>query len=437
MTVASEPVSPAHPPVSMKAVTAVIIGNWFEFYDFLVFAFFSLMIAQAFFPGESPEIKLLSTLATFWVGFFTRPLGAALIGAYADRAGRKAALTLTIMLMAIGTGLVGLTPTYDDIGIAAPIILIVARLIQGFSCGGELGPATSYLLEAAPIEKRAMLTSWQGTSQQLAVIVGSGLLAVLGYTLTTDELYDWGWRIPFLLGILIAPVGMYIRRQLPETLADGEKHESTIAVLSNLFNHHTREVTLGVLIISGGTISTYVFTFMSTYAIKTLHLDPAIAGVLVLTGAVASVPAIFIGAWIADRHGRKPIIILSRLAFIAAIYPAYILMTSPGAQDETIIVANLALNFLFSLATGGFYALLTESLPKSVRSSGLSILYALSVTIFGGSTLLVVQFLIDVTGNSMMPAWYQIGANIVSLIAIGLLMPHASEKAALASVKRK
>lgn len=439
MTTTAAPSVPGQgQPVTTKAVAAVIIGNWFEFYDFLVFTFFALMIGKAFFPADaSDSVKLLASLATFWIGFFTRPLGAAVIGAYADRYGRKPALTLTILLMAVGTGLVGITPTYEQIGIAAPIILVVARLIQGFSCGGEVGPATSYLLEASPIEKRALLTSWQGTSQQLAAIAGSGIGVILAFAMTQEDLFEWGWRIPFLLGILIAPVGMYIRRQLPETMHEGETHASTGAVLSSLFKNHSREVVLGVLIIAGGTISTYVFNYMTTYAINTLHVDARVGTTLTFTGAIISIPAIFIGAWIADRFGRKPIIIGSRILFIAAIYPAYLFMTKPGVDATTLIVANGVLNFLFSVATGGFYALLSEALPRAVRSSGLSILYALSVTIFGGSAQLVIQALINATGDPMIPAWYQIGANIVSLLAIAALMPHASEREALASVKRR
>ena len=437
---------PASPPphaigaqkqISMKAVTAVIIGNWFEFYDFLVYTFFTAMISKALLPGDDEGLKLLATLAIFWIGFFTRPLGAAVIGAYADRVGRKAALTLTILLMAIGTGTVGLVPGYDQIGIASTLILIAARLIQGFSVGGELGPATSYLLESAPVEKRAWLVSWQGTSQQLAAIAGSGIGVFLAYALSENELYGWGWRIPFLLGILIAPVGIYIRRQLPDTIHESEKHESALAVLSHLFRHHSREVILGFFAICGGTISTYALLYMTTYAITTLHLDAQISTMLTFAGAVISIPAIFIGAWIADRFGRKPIVIFSRLLFIVIIVPAYLMISGKGADGTIVIGANLVLNFLFSLATGGFYALLTESLPKPVRSSGLSILYALSVTIFGGSAQFVVQGLIDWTGDPLMPAWYQIGANLISLTAILLITAHPSEQAALASVKRR
>src|SRR5262245_6984785 len=178
----------------LKGIVAVVVGNWLEFYDFLVFTFFAVMIGDAFFPGKTPIVRLLGALATFGVGFVTRPIGAAVIGAYADRVGRREALTLTLLLMAVGSGLVAITPPYATIGIAAPVILVVARLIQGFSCGGEVGPATTYLLESAPAEKRAAITAWQGYSQQLAVLMGSLCGVILAATLTKEELYQWGWR---------------------------------------------------------------------------------------------------------------------------------------------------------------------------------------------------------------------------------------------------
>jgi MFS family permease len=408
----------------LKSVVAVIVGNWLEFYDFLVFTFFAVMIGEAFFPGESEIERLLGALATFGVGFFTRPLGAAVIGAYSDRAGRRAALTLTLMLMALGSGLVGLTPSYAQIGLAAPIILVVARLIQGFSCGGEVGPATTYLLESAPPDKRAALTAWQGYSQQLAAIMGSLVGVILTATLSREQLYDWGWRAPFVLGVLIAPVGLYIRRQLPETIEADERHESGTAVLTDLMRHHWRAVILGILIICGGTISTYVFTYMTTYAITALHLSPTIGTVLALTGSVAQIAGMATGVW-ADRFGRKCMLIASRVVFVMGVYPAYIVMTSPQATAAAIVGINMALNFTFGTGIGAMYAFLSESFPKAVRSSGLAILYALSVTIFGGTTQFIVAWLIDWTKDPMVPAWYQIVANVASIVGVMLLMPHA------------
>src|SRR5215510_3286772 len=232
--------SPAETVLPFKAIVAVVIGNWLEFYDFLVFTFFALMIGDAFFPGDSEVGRLLGALATFGVGFFTRPLGAAVIGAYADRAGRRAALTLTLMLMALGSGIVGVAPTYAQIGIAAPIILVIARLIQGFSCGGEVGPATAYLLESAPPGKRVEMAGWQSYSQLLALLSGSLAGVMITNTLSEAQLYSWGWRLPFVLGILIAPVGLYIRRQLPETIQPEETRESAREILREVAHQHAR-----------------------------------------------------------------------------------------------------------------------------------------------------------------------------------------------------
>ena len=435
--VVADAVAPVETMLPFKVLAAVVVGNWLEFYDFLVFTFFAVMIGDAFFPGESEIGRLLSALATFGVGFLTRPLGAAIIGAYADRVGRRAALTLTLMLMSLGSGLVGLTPSYAQIGLTAPIILVVARLIQGFSCGGEVGPATTYLLESAPLEKRAAITAWQGYSQQLAVFMGSLAGVILASTLTREQLYDWGWRVPFVLGVFIAPVGLYIRRQLPETIARHERHRSGVAVLAELLQHHSRAVILGILIICGGTISTYVFTYMTTYAITTLHLSPTIGTTLALTGSVAQIAGFALGAW-ADRFGRKPMLIASRVIFVIVIYPAYFVITSPTATAPVIVTINMLLNFIFAIGIGATYAFLTEAFPKSVRSSGLGILYALGVTIFGGTTQFIVAWLIDWTKDPLVPAWYQIVANVAAIIGIMLLMPHAEvlrERAAYVTAK--
>jgi MFS family permease len=417
---------PANTPatLSLKGRVAVIIGNWLEFYDFLVFTFFAVMIGDAYFPGESDIGRLLGALATFGAGFLTRPLGAAIIGAYADRVGRRAALTLTLILMAVGSALVALTPTYAQIGLAAPIILLIARLIQGFSAGGEVGAATTYLLESAAPEKRATVTAWQGHSQQLAIIFGSLVGVVLAATLTREQLYAWGWRIPFLIGILIAPVAMYIRRQLPETIAGQSTHHSTGGVLADLVRHHARTIVLGIFIICGGTVSTYVFTYMTTFAITTLGLSATIGTTLTLTGAVASIAGLAIGAW-ADRFGRKPMLVASRVLFVLMIYPAYRGITSPDATAATIITINAMLNFLFSTGIGAMYVFLSEAFPQPVRSSGLGIVYSLGVTIFGGTTQFVVAWLIDWTKDPMVPAWYQIAANVAAVVAVMLLVPNA------------
>jgi MFS family permease len=423
-TVGADVGRPPQPILPLKAVVAVVIGNWLEFYDFLVYTFFAVMIGDAFFPAESAIGRLLGALATFGVGFVTRPLGAAIIGPYADRVGRRAALTLTLLLMSLGSGMVALTPPYAQIGVAAPILLVLARLIQGFSCGGEVGPATTYLLESAPPDKRAAITAWQAYSQQLASIMGAGFGVILAATLTRDQLYAWGWRIPFLLGVLIAPVALYIRRQLPETIQESQTHRSTGAVLGELLGHHSRAVVFGVLIICGGTVSTYVFNYMTTYAITTLHLSATIATTLGVVGSVAQIAGLAVGVWL-DRLGRKRMLILSRVVFVLVVYPAYLILTAPSASTATIIACTMFLNFLFAIGIGAVYAFMAEAFPQAVRSSGLAILYAAGVTIFGGTTQFVVAWLIDVTKDPMVPAWYQIITTIASIVGILLLMPHA------------
>lgn len=404
----------------MKGRVAVIIGNWLEFYDFLVFTFFAVMIGDAFFPGESEISRLLGALATFGAGFITRPLGAAIIGAYADRVGRRAALTLTLMLMAMGSLVVAVTPPYAQIGLAAPIILLAARLIQGFSAGGEVGAATTYLLESAPPEKRAAITAWQGHSQQLAIFFGSLVGIILAAVLTKEQLYAWGWRIPFLLGALVAPVALYIRRQLPETIAADTAHHSTKGVLADLFRHHGRAIVCGIFVICGGTVSTYIFNFMTTYAITTLKLSATVGTTLTLTGAIASIMGFAVGAW-ADRFGRKPMLVAARVVFVLILYPAYRILTSPDATATTIIAINAMLNFVFAIGIGAMYVYLSEAFPRAVRSSGLGLVYSLGVAIFGGTTQFVVAWLIDWTKDPMVPAWYQIAANLAAIAAILLM----------------
>jgi MFS family permease len=402
---------------------AVVIGNWLEFYDFLAFTFFAVMIGRAFFPGESEFGRLLSALATFGVGFVTRPLGAAVIGTYADRAGRRAAMTLTLMLMAVGSGLIGVVPTYDQIGIAAPIILVLARLIQGFSCGGEVGPATAYLLESAPPGKRTAMAAWQNYSQTLALLSGSLGGVAITSSLSEEQLYAWGWRLPFALGMLIAPVGLYIRRQLPETISPGETHESARVILHDLVRHHARAVLLGVLIICGGTVATYVFTYTTTFAITTLKLSATLGNTLTSMGYVAQLAGGVAGVW-ADRFGRKRLLVGSRVVFAASVYPAFLLLTSPDSSMVAVFTTYMAISAVFAMGIAPMYAFLLEAFPKAVRSSGVSILYALGTAVFGGTTQFVVAWLIERTGSPMVPAWYMLATTIAAIIGVLGLTRH-------------
>lgn len=418
-----------HAKIPPKALMAVVIGNWLEFYDFIVYSFFSVQIGKAFFPGDDVYLSLLFASLVFWAGFLTRPIGAAVIGAYADRAGRRAAMTLTILLMALGTGMLAFTPGYAVIGIYAPVLLVTARLIQGFSCGGEVGPATTYLLEAASPKERSAYTAWQGISQQFAGIMGSGLGLILAFNLSSADLDSWGWRIPFLIGILIGPIGLYIRRALPETIEKHEVHESGVAVIQNLFKSSTPAVFLGVLCIVGPTVSTYVSAYMTSYAVTALQLPNASGQFITLCGYIAALAGFPIGAWFSDRIGPKPAILIPRLLFIGIVYQAYVMMTAPGITLENLVLINVTLNFILAVSYGGLYALLTQAFPKAVRSTGTSIAYAIGVTVFGGSTQPVLTWLIKTLEDPLVPAWYQIGANALAIIGVLLITMHKDDKA--------
>ena len=264
-------VTPTHvagrePGIPTSAVVATVLGNALEFYDFTTYAFFAVMIGRAFFPAHDPFISLLLSVAAFGVGFISRPLGGIVIGAYADRAGRKPAMMLSIGLMAIGMVLLAATPSYAAIGIAAPILVVVARLIQGFALGGEVGPSTAYLLEAAPAGKRGQYGVWQIASQGAAMTLAGLFGVALSFALDDAAMQSWGWRIPFIVGIAIVPVGLIMRSRLQETVdADASTiHPSTGHVFSALLKNHLRPLVIALMLITSGTIAAYIGNYMTT-----------------------------------------------------------------------------------------------------------------------------------------------------------------------------
>ena len=269
-----------------------------------------------------------------------------------------------------------------------------------------------------------MMAAWQSFSQILALLSGSLAGVVITSTLSEDQLYAWGWRLPFLAGILIAPVGVYIRKQLPETIQASEMHGSARVILGELARSHARPVLLGVLVICGGTVTTYVFNYMTTYAITTLHLSAAVGTALTMMGYVAQLLGGITGVW-ADRFGRKALLVASRVGFAASIYPAFLVITSPGSSTVALFATYMAISALFAMGMAPAYAFLLEAFPKAVRSSGLSILYALGTTIFGGTTQFAVAWLIERTGSAMVPAWYMLATTIAGIVGVIGLMPHA------------
>ncbi|WP_050043965.1 MFS transporter [Bradyrhizobium sp. LTSPM299] len=420
----SPPVNPlGKPPPSKSSVIAAIAGNTLEFYDFTIYALFAVTIGQTFFPSTDPFVSLILSVAVFGVGFVTRPIGSVVIGAYADRAGRKPALMLTVALMAIGVATLAITPSYERIGIAAPILVVLARLVQGFALGGEVGPATAYLVEAAPPGRRGLYGSWQTASQGLAHVIAAAIGLALSLILARQNMDGWGWRIPFLLGLLIVPAAIFMRRNMPETLENGEPSEQPGfgSILANLFRNHTRQFVLATMVVTSGTIGAYVSLYMTTYARTTLHQSESVAMAATLVGGTCSMASCLIGGWLSDTVGRKWVMIPSHIAYLLALYPGYYLINAfHNATSLLLVVAFLAT--IGGLGGGCALVIISESFPASVRSTGMAMAYALAVTVFGGTTQMVVTWLIHVTGNPMTPALYSIAAGGVGLVAKVLMV---------------
>jgi MFS transporter, MHS family, proline/betaine transporter len=288
----------------MRAVVAASIGNALEWFDFIVYGFFAVTIARLFFPSGSETVSLLLALGTFGVTFFMRPLGAMVIGSYADRHGRKSAFTLTILLMMVGTAIIATAPTFTSIGILAPILIVLARLIQGFSAGGEFGSATAFLAEQNP-ERRGFYASWQFASQGLTTILATGFGVALATLLTVEQLNSWGWRIPFFFGLLIGPVAYYIRRHVDETLEFKTLKVSASPLRETLSNSKLRLLaSFGAVVLC--TVGMYTILFMPIYATRQLGLPAAGAfSAGLLTGVIQVTLIPVIGA-LSDRYGRLP-----------------------------------------------------------------------------------------------------------------------------------
>ena len=386
------------------------------------YTFFAVMIGQHFFPSKDPFISLILSIATFGVGFVTRPIGGIVIGALADRAGRKPAMMLTVALMAVGMLVIALTPSYATIGPIAPILVVFARLVQGFALGGEVGPASSFLIEASPPNQRGLYASWQLASQGLSAFIAGGLGLALSLSLSDQAMQDWGWRIPFLVGVSIIPVALFMRSKLPETLdlAAPTTHHSLGAVLASLFSAHARPVVLALVVISSGTIATYILNYMTTYAITTLHMAQGVSIAATLVLGLCTFAFSLLGGWLSDLIGRKPLLVLPRVIFTIAAYPAFMLMNAFKNAPTLLIVTGL-LAAVGALGGAVSLVIIPESLPRSVRSSGFAVAYALAVTVFGGTAQLVVTWLIRVTGDPLSPAWYLIASGIVGVAAMMMM----------------
>lgn len=404
---------------AMRLIAACTIGNAFEFYDFLIFSFFAATIGKLFFPVDNATAQLMLALATYGVGFVLRPLGGLLLGAYADRNGRRRATILTLMLMALGTCMIGLAPTYAQAGVLAPAIVVIGRLVQGFSAGGEIGASTTLLAESAPPERRGFYGSWQLASQGLAVVVAAGAAGLVFGRLTPAEVEAWGWRAPFLVGVLIVPVGLWLRRAIGETYAGAGPREH--GGVGMVLRQHGRDLFTGVMLAMGGAAANAVVVlYMSTYAMRQLQMPPATALLAgIASGAVTLIVAPLSGM-LSDRLGRKTLPAIASLAMALAIYPGFVILNIwPALPVLIAVVATLsAIN-----AFGGAPALLllTEIFPARVRATGMALVYAIGVTIFGGFGQFFVTWLIKTTGDPLAPAFYVIACVLLAFPALAMM----------------
>ena len=401
--------------VLRRHVAAAVAGNALEFYDFTTYAFFATQIGEAFFPGKTSFIRLILALITFGVGFVTRPIGAVVFGRLADRAGRKPAMLISLALMGVSIIGLALTPSFKAIGMAAPVLVLAWRLAQGLALGGEVGPTTAFLVESAPPAQRGLYGAWQSVSQNLAAIVGGLVGVIIARAVGPAALADWGWRIAFLLGAVILPFGYFLRRSLPETLHHAEERLAVHPAAATL-RSHTRVLAVGVALIAAATVATYVLNYMTTYAIHTLGMPADVALGATMANGVAGCIGGLIGGLLSDRVGRKPLLIWPRIAFLLAIWPAFLLMVR-NHDAVTLLSATFAMAFLSALTTAGVLVGLTESLDKSVRGLGMGVVYATAVSVFGGTTQPMIAWLTQATGDPLSPAWYLIVAALVGLVA--------------------
>ena len=392
-------------------LAAVVAGNALEFYDFLVFGFFAIQIGRTFFPAGSETASLLATLAVFGAGFLTRPLGGLVLGRMGDRIGRKPVMIFTFGLMGVAILGLALTPSYASIGIAAPVLVLIFRLLQGFALGGEVGPTTAFLMEAAPLRQRGQYVSLQNATQYFAVLCVGIVGTLLGTTMPTESFGAWGWRIAMLLGAVVIPFAYVLRRRLPETLHEQPQIAPAQPPL--------RVAALAILIIAGVTISTYTMNYIATYIQHTLGGSQLLASVGTAAAGVTSMLGALLGGRLSDRFGRKPVAVSSAIAATVAVAPCFLIMLI-FPTGPVIVAAAAILAFAISIFPPALLTNIAESFPVSLRAGGVGFVYASAVAVFGGSAQYIVTWLIAVTGSPLAPAWYMMGAMVLAIT--GMLM---------------
>jgi MHS family proline/betaine transporter-like MFS transporter len=397
-----------------RLIVATSIGNALEWNDITVYGYFAAYLSKAFFPNSDPTISILLTFGTFGLSYLIRPIGGVVLGAYADRHGRKASLMISIVMMTLGTFVIAFMPTYETIGILAPIAVLAARLVQGFSAGGEFGSSTAFLVEHAP-ERRGFIASWQFASQGLSTLLASAFGLGLTSWLTSADMQSWGWRIPFLFGILVGPVGIYIRNHLEDATPPPAQHASPIREV--LLRQKFR-VLLGIGAIAISTAVNYLIIYMPTYAVKTLNLPPTVGFVATFAAGLVLTFLTPIAGIISDKVGRTNHMIVVTLLLLVSIYPAFLFLTR-HPTPAVIVAAVFWLATLKSLYYGPLAALMSELFPAATRATGLGLGYNIGVTLFGGMGPVIMASLggIALIGD-LAPGYYLTLVCLLSLVTL-------------------
>ncbi|WNN42432.1 MULTISPECIES: MFS transporter [Winslowiella] len=395
--------SPAKPNLH-KTLFATCIGNALEWFDIAVYGFFASYIAHAFFPTEDASVSLLLALGSFGLSFLIRPLGAVVLGAYADREGRKKALLVSISLMLVGGAIITFMPTYASIGLAAPVLIMLARLIQGFSAGGEFGSSTAFLVEHFP-ERKAFIASWQFATQGASTLMASAFGLGLTWWLSEAQIQQWGWRIPFAFGLIIGPVGLYIRRHLHEPASFKPQQDKSRAPLKILAGRQKELLLLAIGLMVISTAINYMLNYVPTYATKNLHLPGSVAFTATLiAGVILTVVTPLMGLW-AEKIGRMPLMWSALILLIITIYPAFSMVVNHTTPLTLILLVGW-MALLKSIYFSTVPSLMADLFPMETRASGMAISYNIAVTVFGGFAPLICSLLITATGTSLAPSYY-------------------------------
>jgi len=404
---------------AFKSIFIVASGNFLEMFDFMVFGYYATYISKAFFPTGSEFASLLLTLMTFGAGFLMRPVGALVLGAYVDRHGRRKGLLLTLGLMAVGTLAIAVTPTYAQIGLAAPLIILAGRLVQGLSAGVEVGGVSVYLNEIAPPHRKGFFTAWQSASQQAAVVFAALIGLLVSSNLSPETMQDWGWRVPFVIGCAMIPFLFLIRRHVEETDAFlNRKEHPQIGQIMRMIGSNWGLVLQGTLMAVMTTVFFYMVTaYTPTYGSKVLKLGPGESLFITACVGITNFVLLPVMGALSDRIGRRPLLIGATALAAVMTYPLMLwLVASPSFGG--LLTAELLMAAVYATYNGAFIVYLTEVIPAHVRTVGFSLAYSMATAIFGGFTPAICTALIEATGDKAIPGAWCAAAALLSLLAL-------------------